>query len=156
MHDAWADDKEQCVSELCVRLKAWTFTSLGGRVTGDLDGTRPEQGKSQPLPRSPLSHSEQFPWGRKAAAICLGSAYACKIPSSQSCTHPIWHGCAAVTAEGTRDSKKSAFSSHSVTSLVSTCPCSLMLLKTKYNMKGCSNVHLGMFVCLQSVELFFI
>lgn len=34
-------------------------------MIGDLDGARTEQGKSQPMPRSLLSHSEWFHWGRR-------------------------------------------------------------------------------------------
>lgn len=42
-----AGDAECCVFKPCFGLTGWTFTSPGGRVAGDFDGTRAEQGKSQ-------------------------------------------------------------------------------------------------------------
>lgn len=46
-HGVWAGDAECCVFKPCFGLTGWTFTSPGGRVAGDFDGTRAEQGKSQ-------------------------------------------------------------------------------------------------------------
>lgn len=62
--------------------------------------------------------------------ICPCSARACEIALT-----PMWHGCGS-------------FCSLAVISSGSTCPCSLMLLKTKFITKGCNNGHLDTCICL--------
>lgn len=69
-HHAWCVSRccgtEQSLSELCFWLMGWSFSSPRGRVTGDLGGTRTEQGEKSG--ESLLSQGEQFHWGRKNTA----------------------------------------------------------------------------------------